>query len=52
MDDARNTDNAWLENTVYNYHDEENIFSRYLLSVSNVFYFCLLEDRKKRLILN
>ena len=35
MDDKRNTDNAWLENIVYNYHDEENIFSRYLFSVSN-----------------
>ena len=46
MDDERNTDNAWLENTVYNYHDEENVFSRYLFSVSSVLYFCLLEDRK------
>ena len=35
MDDERNTDNAWLENTVYNFHEEENVFSRYLLSVSN-----------------
>lgn len=35
-DDERNTDNAWLENTVYNYHENENVFSRYLLSVSNL----------------
>ena len=51
MDDEKNTDNAWLENTVYNYHDGENIFCRYLLSVSNVLCFCLLEDGKKRLVL-
>ena len=35
LDDERNTDNAWLENTLYNYHEKENVFSRYLLSVSN-----------------
>ena len=34
MNDERNTDNAWLENTLYSFHEEENVFSRYLLSVS------------------
>ena len=36
MDEERNTDNAWLENIIYNYHEEENIFCKYFLSVSNV----------------
>jgi ADP-ribose pyrophosphatase len=26
VDDARNTDNAWLETSVFNYHDEDGLF--------------------------
>ncbi|XP_057301332.1 transient receptor potential cation channel subfamily M member 7-like [Hydractinia symbiolongicarpus] len=32
VDDQRNTDNAWIEATVYNYHDDSGtIFSKFLL---------------------
>lgn len=37
MDDERNTDNAWIETVVYNYHDKENIIYKYLLSVGNFY---------------
>ena len=26
VDDPRNTDNAWMETTAYNFHDESGIF--------------------------
>ena len=34
MDDQRNTDNAWIETSVYNYHDDCGILMKFLLDVS------------------
>ena len=34
LDDERNTDNAWLEQTVLNFHDDLFVFQKYLISVS------------------
>lgn len=41
LDNEFNTDNAWLETVVYNFHDEENIIKKFLLSVS-ILYSCPL----------
>ena len=34
LDDERNTDNAWLETIVCNFHDKQNIVYKYLMLVS------------------
>ena len=45
-DHDRQTDNAWLETVVYNFHDEENILYKFLLAVStNYFTPCLILDQ-------
>ena len=37
MDDPRNTDNAWLETTAVNYHDEEgSLLDNFVLRVSSI----------------
>lgn len=33
VDDARNTDNAWIETIVVNYHDSENLLEKIILKV-------------------
>lgn len=33
VDDARNTDNAWMETIVVNYHDKDNIMEKVTLKV-------------------
>ena len=50
VDDARNTDNAWLENTVEHFHEDSIVFEKYLLSVS--FLSTLLINEMKRTTVN
>lgn len=39
VDDPRNTDNAWIESTVINFHNNENLLSNIQLKVfKNIFY--------------
>lgn len=44
VDDPRNTDNAWMETRVINFHDWDNIFNKIELKVNflkNQFFFYL-----------
>lgn len=37
VDDPRNTDNAWMETVVMNFHDEQGIFDKVELKVNKYF---------------
>jgi ADP-ribose pyrophosphatase len=38
VDDPRNTDNAWMETTAYNFHDEDDsVFKNFTLSAGNIY---------------
>ena len=39
-----NTDNAWLETVIYNFHDEQNIIKKFLLAVSILCFALLLKE--------
>lgn len=34
VDDIRNTDNAWIETSAINYHDDEGIYFEFIISIN------------------